>query len=100
MTRWFRRGQRPRFRAEDADEDGLVGVGGDLKPDTLLEAYRSGVFPWYDEGMPVCWWSPDPRAVIELDGLHVSRRLARLDSVKRGVELSQSRCTSERGIHS
>jgi leucyl/phenylalanyl-tRNA--protein transferase len=77
VTRWFRRGHRPRFRPEDADENGLVGVGGDLGPDTLLEAYRSGVFPWYDEGMPVCWWSPDPRAVIELDGLHVSRRLAR-----------------------
>ena len=77
MTRWFHRGRRPRFRPEDADADGLVGVGGDLEPDTLLEAYRSGVFPWYDEGMPVCWWSPDPRAVIELDGLHVSRRLAR-----------------------
>jgi leucyl/phenylalanyl-tRNA--protein transferase len=77
VTRWFRRGHRPRFRPEDADENGLVGIGGDLGPDTLLEAYRSGVFPWYDEGMPVCWWSPDPRAVIELDGLHVSRRLAR-----------------------
>ena len=60
-----------------ADELGLVAIGGDLKPKTLLKAYRSGVFPWFNEGDPVYWWSPDPRAIIELDGLHVSRRLAR-----------------------
>jgi leucyl/phenylalanyl-tRNA--protein transferase len=60
-----------------ADPFGLVAVGGDLHPETLLEAYRSGVFPWYDELSPVLWWSPDPRAILELDGLHISRRLAR-----------------------
>jgi leucyl/phenylalanyl-tRNA--protein transferase len=65
------------FDPERADEMGLVAVGGDLHPQRLLEAYRRGVFPWYGEGDPVCWWSPDPRAVIELDGLHVSRRLGR-----------------------
>jgi leucyl/phenylalanyl-tRNA---protein transferase len=63
--------------AEFADETGLVAVGGDLRPQRLLQAYRSGVFPWYGEGEPICWWSPDPRAIFELDGLHVSRRLAR-----------------------
>jgi leucyl/phenylalanyl-tRNA--protein transferase len=62
---------------EDADEDGLVGVGGDLRPQSLLEAYRRGIFPWFDDDLPILWWSPDPRAVIPLDGLHVSRRLAR-----------------------
>ena len=62
---------------EDADEDGLVGVGGDLRPATLLEAYRRGIFPWYDDTLPILWWSPDPRAIFELDGLHISRRLAR-----------------------
>jgi leucyl/phenylalanyl-tRNA--protein transferase len=62
---------------ERADADGLVGVGGDLRPDLLLEAYRRGIFPWFDEESPVLWWSPDPRAVFELDGLRVSRRLAR-----------------------
>lgn len=67
----------PFFVAEWADEDGLVAVGGDLRPERLLQAYRAGVFPWYDEGGPVCWWSPDPRAIFELDGLHISRRLAR-----------------------
>lgn len=66
-----------RFRPEAADEFGLVSMDGDLEPDTLLEAYRSGVFPWYDESLPICWWSPDPRAIIELDAFHVSDRLQR-----------------------
>ena len=65
------------FEPERADETGLVAVGGDLEPATLLKAYRSGVFPWFGEGDPILWWSPDPRAVFELDGLYVSRRLAR-----------------------
>lgn len=60
-----------------ADDFGLVGIGGDLKPDRLLEAYRRGIFPWYDEGNPILWWSPNPRAIFELDGFHVSRRLRR-----------------------
>lgn len=59
------------------DEQGLVAVGGDLEPDRLLAAYRQGLFPWYNDGMPICWWSPEPRAVIDLEGLRVSRRLAR-----------------------
>jgi leucyl/phenylalanyl-tRNA---protein transferase len=75
--------RRMRFRPEAADSHGLVAVGGDLEPATLLDAYRHGVFPWYDESTPVCWWSPDPRAIIPLDGLHVSRRLAR--TIRRGL---------------
>lgn len=69
--------RRLRLDPESADEQGLVAVGGDLRPETLLDAYRRGVFPWYDESLPVCWWSPDPRAIIPLDKFHVSRRLAR-----------------------
>ena len=65
------------FEPERADETGLVAIGGDLEPATLVQAYRSGVFPWYGEGDPILWWSPDPRGVFELDGLYVSRRLAR-----------------------
>jgi leucyl/phenylalanyl-tRNA--protein transferase len=65
------------FDAECADETGLVAIGGDLEPATLVHAYRSGVFPWFGEGDPILWWSPNPRAVFELDGLHVSHRLAR-----------------------
>lgn len=60
-----------------ADEHGLVAVGGDLRPERLLEAYRMGIFPWYDEGWPVLWWSPDPRAIFEIGGLRISRRLRR-----------------------
>ncbi|MGL6097580.1 MAG: leucyl/phenylalanyl-tRNA--protein transferase [Fimbriiglobus sp.] len=62
---------------EKADAEGLVGVGGDLKPATLVAAYADGVFPWFGPGDPFLWWSPDPRGVIEPDGLHVSRSLAR-----------------------
>lgn len=81
----------PWIPPELAEPDGFVGVGGDLRPPTLLRAYAEGVFPWFNEGDPILWWSPDPRGVIELHadpsthpdatpgygGLHVSRRLAR-----------------------
>jgi leucyl/phenylalanyl-tRNA--protein transferase len=62
---------------ECADANGLVGIGGDLSPSRLLDAYRRGIFPWFDEESPILWWSPDPRAIFEMDGLHISRRLAR-----------------------
>jgi len=52
-------------------------VGGDLSPERLLLAYRSGIFPWYDEGLPILWHSPDPRCVIPVDKLHVGRSLRR-----------------------
>ena len=69
--------QRLRFPdPRRADAEGLVAVGGDLSVPRLLLAYRSGIFPW--TVAPVTWWSPDPRAIFELDGLHVSRSLARL----------------------
>jgi leucyl/phenylalanyl-tRNA--protein transferase len=77
LKSWWERWGGPILRPERADSTGLVAVGGDLKPARLLDAYRRGVFPWYDTGFPVHWWSPDPRGVIELDGLHVSRRLQR-----------------------
>jgi leucyl/phenylalanyl-tRNA--protein transferase len=58
--------------------EGLLCVGGRLAPDWLLDAYRHGIFPWpMWDNEPIAWWSPDPRAVIELDGLRVSRRLTR-----------------------
>lgn len=69
----------PRFflDPERADAEGLVAIGGDLHPSRLLDAYRRGIFPWFDEDSPILWWSPDPRAIFEMDGLYVSRRLAR-----------------------
>src|SRR5262249_54078214 len=74
---WLRKPTDLWLPPELADAMGLVGVGGDLRPERLLEAYRRGIFPWFDEHGPICWWSPDPRAIFELDGLHVSRRLRR-----------------------
>ncbi|VEN74775.1 leucyl/phenylalanyl-tRNA-protein transferase [Candidatus Desulfarcum epimagneticum] len=63
--------------AELAREDGLLAVGGDLSPERLIMAYRMGIFPWFSEGQPILWWSPDPRMALEPSGLAVSRRLKR-----------------------
>jgi leucyl/phenylalanyl-tRNA--protein transferase len=65
--------------AEELDSEGLVGFGGRLTPEWLLDAYQHGIFPWPtgDPDVPIPWWSPDPRAIIELDSFHVPRRLAR-----------------------
>jgi leucyl/phenylalanyl-tRNA--protein transferase len=61
-----------------AEPEGLVAVGGKLEPEWLLDAYRHGIFPWpTGERDPLLWFSPDPRAVMPLGGMHVSRRLAR-----------------------
>lgn len=58
--------------------DGLLAAGGDLSVDRLLDAYARGIFPWFNEGEPILWWSPDPRMVLPVAGMHVSRSLARL----------------------
>ena len=55
----------------------MLAVGGDLRVERLLEAYRHGIFPWYNDDQPILWWSPDPRAVIFPHKLHVSRSLKR-----------------------
>ena len=62
--------------ARQANSEGLVAVGGDLSVARLLLAYRSGIFPW--TAAPVTWWSPDPRAIFELNQFHLSRSLARV----------------------
>ena len=67
--------------ADEADEHGIVGVGADLAPGTILAAYRQGLFPMPLDAERLAWWSPDPRAVIPLDGLRVTRSLRR--SVRR-----------------
>ena len=59
------------------EPDGLLAAGGDLGVERLLAAYRQGIFPWYDEGQPLLWWSPDPRCVFFRGDLHFSRRLQR-----------------------
>ncbi len=59
------------------DDEGLVAIGGDLSVPRLLAAYEHGIFPWFNEGLPPLWWSPNPRAVLDAKDLHVSRSLAR-----------------------
>ena len=59
------------------EPDGLIAAGGDLSSERLLCAYRRGIFPWYDEGQPLLWWSPDRRCVFQPGDFHVSRRLRR-----------------------
>ncbi len=60
-----------------ARSDGLLAVGGDLCPKRLILAYSKGIFPWYNQGEPILWWSPDPRLVLFPEELHVPRRLER-----------------------
>ncbi|HWA13391.1 MAG TPA: leucyl/phenylalanyl-tRNA--protein transferase [Burkholderiales bacterium] len=62
--------------------NGLLAAGADLSPARLIEAYRNGIFPWFGEGEPILWWSPDPRMVLFPDELKVSRSLAR--TLRRG----------------
>ena len=60
---------------EHADIDGLLAIGGDLSQERLLLAYRSGIFPWYNEGEPIIWYSPDPRMVLFPEELKVSKSM-------------------------
>jgi leucyl/phenylalanyl-tRNA--protein transferase len=66
--------------AESADIDGVVGFGGKLTPEWLLDAYQHGIFPWPtgDPSQPVPWCSPDPRAIFEFDKFHIPRRLGQI----------------------
>ncbi len=57
------------------EPNGLLAVGGDLKPQRLLNAYYNGIFPWFNDNDPILWWSPDPRAVIPVGQLNISRSL-------------------------
>ena len=57
---------------ETADEEGLLAIGGDLSTERLLLAYHSGIFPWFNEDEPICWWSPNPRFVLYPAQLKVS----------------------------
>jgi leucyl/phenylalanyl-tRNA---protein transferase len=66
------------FPSPDLAVNGLLAVGGDLRPERLLLAYSHGIFPWYDERSPILWHSPDPRAVLPLDRLHVGRTLRKV----------------------
>lgn len=60
---------------EQAEADGLLAVGGDLSRERLLLAYRNGIFPWYNEDEPICWWCPDPRFILFPDELKISKSM-------------------------
>lgn len=79
----YRLGREPRFPdPEQSDPSGLLAVGGDLSPERLLAAYAAGIFPWYSEGEPILWHSPDPRTLLPRGALRVSRSLER--TLRRG----------------
>lgn len=63
--------------ASEADANGLLAIGGDLSVERLLTAYAQGIFPWYEEGLPILWHSPDPRYVVLAPALHVPKSLAK-----------------------
>src|SRR3954462_13239415 len=65
----------PPIAAALSEPNGLLAAGGDLSPDRLLAAYRHGIFPWYSEGQPILWWSPDPRMVLYPAEISISRSL-------------------------
>jgi leucyl/phenylalanyl-tRNA--protein transferase len=67
----------PPLETARSEPNGLLAVGGDLSPQRLLEAYRRGIFPWFSEGDPILWWSPDPRMVLFPGELKVSRSLSK-----------------------
>lgn len=63
---------------ESADHDGILAIGGDLQPERLILAYRSGIFPWYNQGEPIIWYSPDKRMVLFPENLKISKSMHKL----------------------
>lgn len=63
---------------EEADEEGIVAIGGDLSTERLLLAYKSGIFPWFSPGDPIVWWSPDPRFVLYPEKIKISKSMKQL----------------------
>ncbi|MGY4531857.1 leucyl/phenylalanyl-tRNA--protein transferase [Pseudomonas sp. TE3786] len=80
MLTWLQRTtlEFPPLEKALRDPDGLLAAGGDLSAERLVAAYRHGCFPWFAEGQPILWWSPDPRTVLFPDELHISRSLAKV----------------------
>ncbi len=74
-----------------ADDQGLLAVGGNLSPTVLLTAYRSGIFPWYNEGEPILWWSPNPRMVLFPEKLHISKSMQQLLK-KKTFQVTYNQC--------
>lgn len=89
-----------------AEPDGLLAAGGDLAPERLVMAYRSGIFPWYSAGQPILWWAPDPRSIVYPHALKISRSLRKtLKREQFAVTIDQAfeavirACAAPRGDH-
>lgn len=67
----------PDITEAQRERDGLVAVGGDLSVERLLAAYQRGIFPWYSQEQPICWWALSPRMVLKPENLHIGRSLAK-----------------------
>jgi leucyl/phenylalanyl-tRNA--protein transferase len=80
MLTWLQRDSLdfPPLNKALREPNGLLAAGGDLRTERLIQAYRHGCFPWFQDGQPILWWSPDPRTVLLPDELHVSRSLAKV----------------------
>lgn len=77
-----------------AGSDGLLAIGGDLRPERLMLAYENGIFPWFNEDSLILWWSPDPRMVLFPDKIRVSKSMRRL--LRKGIfRITRNRCFSE-----
>jgi leucyl/phenylalanyl-tRNA--protein transferase len=77
---------------DEADESGLLAIGGDLSVERLKLAYSKGIFPWYEDGMPILWWSPDPRMVLFPDKMIISH------SLKQSVKKQQFSVTIDKAF--
>lgn len=96
MLTWLQRDDLsfPPLEKAMREPNGLLAAGGDLSPERLLAAYRHGCFPWYQDGQPLLWWSPDPRTVLYPQELHVSRSLRK--TLRQGVfEITFDRAFAE-----
>ena len=98
MIRWLDRNSDPSYfpdpRTALTEPPGLLAAGGDLSMERLLAAYGQGIFPWYEQGQPILWWCPDPRAVLFPNELKISRSLKR--KVRQGgffASVDQDFCT-------
>lgn len=80
----------PKVESALRSPDGLLAIGGDLTQSRLLSAYQLGIFPWYNQGQPIMWWSPDPRCIFDVDAIKISRSLQKtLKSHKFTVTLNK-----------
>ncbi|WP_397377431.1 leucyl/phenylalanyl-tRNA--protein transferase [Pseudomonas sp.] len=96
MLTWLQRDSLdfPPLERALRDPNGLLAAGGDLTPDRLIQAYRHGCFPWFQDGQPILWWSPDPRTVLLPSELHVSRSLSKVMRQER-YRVSFDQCFTE-----